>query len=108
MNRAVLSVHTPHELVAWRGPEAEPAMTRSFQEYDRWRHERVVAVPSGQSVTVSLSLAGFAWPGEQYRLHVGHQPVVNDDQIEIDVETGGARLRHAGRLDGDLTLAPAR
>ncbi len=104
VNRAVLVVHTPHEAVRWEGAEPEPALTRSFWEFDRWRHERVVLIPPGESVTVSLHLSGLTWSGDDYELVVGHQPLVTTDHLEIHVESGSHEARYSGPLESDLIV----
>lgn len=83
-NRMTLVVHTPHELIGWSGGD-EPELTRSYREFDRWRHERVVAVPRGQSRTVTIELSGTVDPFAQYVLDVDHQPLLHDDDLSVSV-----------------------
>ncbi|NNE72642.1 MAG: DUF4012 domain-containing protein [Acidimicrobiales bacterium] len=102
-NRAVIAVHTPHEMVRWTGPEAEPALTRSFVEFERKRHERVAVIAPGQTVRLELELIGQVLPGDEYGLDVGHQPLVNDDHLVIDIDTGTAPVTYEGILREDTS-----
>jgi hypothetical protein len=54
-------------------------------------------VGSGQTLTVTLHLAGVVAAGLDYRLGVGVQPMVNPDQIQITVDP------HAGWQVADAT-----
>jgi len=107
-NRLTVVIHTPHELVEWSGADAEPAMTRSFFEYGRWRHERIVHVPAGEAVEVVVSLAGVAPTGE-YQLDVDAQPVVHADWFSATMTEGGSASEFVrGRLRRDTTFGPVR
>ena len=90
-NRSVVVVHTPHEAIEWLGGD-EPELTRSWNEFGLRRHERVVAVPAGESRTVSLRLIGKV-ASDGYRLHLGHQPLVHDDMIEVSLRPRNGELR---------------
>lgn len=83
-NRAIIVVHTPHDAVEWSGGH-EHELTRSWHEFGLQRHEQVVAIPRGHSRTVTLRLRGEVVPGD-YRLDVGHQPLVHNDKMLINVE----------------------
>lgn len=82
-NRAIVVVHTPHNAIEWTGGH-EPELTRSWIEFGRQRHEQVVIVPRGSTRTVTLQLEGSVAPGD-YELSVGHQPLVHDDAMTINV-----------------------
>lgn len=107
-NRLTLVVHTPHEALLWEGGD-EPELSRSFREFDRWRHERVVVVPAGESRTVRLLLSGDlpahgdsnSVPGT-YLLDVGHQPLVTTDSVSVSISNGSGSsflLHNDTRLD---------
>lgn len=76
-------VHTPHNAIEWSGGD-EPELTRSWAEFELQRHEQVVVVPRGKTRTVSLRLHGSVAPGD-YHLDIGHQPLVHNDALTIEV-----------------------
>lgn len=102
-NRATVVVHTPHDLVRWTGGD-EPELARSYREFDRWRHEHVVAIPQGESRTLTLELEGSINADEGYVLDVGHQPLVTADQFTV---TALPYLDTSFTLWHDQTLASA-
>lgn len=81
-NRAFVVVHTPHDVVSVSGA-TEPTLTRSWEEFGWQRHETVVAIPQGESRTVEFWLAGRVSPGSEYRLDIGHQPLITNDDITV-------------------------
>ncbi len=112
-NRLTLVVHTPHRAVGWEGGD-EPELSRSFREFDRWRHERVVVVPRGESRTVRLSLAGEAYIEQlteagmgTYVLDLGHQPLVTTDSVTVAVANGASSSFRLAR-DTQLQLNYSR
>ncbi len=108
-NRLTLVVHSPHELIGWEGEETEPLFTRSFREYGRWRHERIVQIPQGESREITIHLAGDA-PDRPYLLDVDAQPVVNPERFDATVRTAGVAPQRiaAFELRRDTTLNPAQ
>ena len=105
-NRMTLVVHTPHELVSWGGANDEPELTRSFGEYGRWRHERIVVIPQGETRTVTIDLAG-ASPQGPYELDIDAQPLVHADRVEVTVDHEGVTDRAAFVLRHDTTITPS-
>lgn len=109
-NRAVIVVHTPHDAVQWTGGD-EPEFERSWNEFGWQRHEHVLLVPRGQERTVTLELEGRISPGE-YRLDIGHQPLVNNDSLRLEIHPASGELTSddprfsatPGGLVADLTL----
>lgn len=83
-NRAVLVIHTPHEVRSITGA-TEPELSRSWTEFGWRRHEVVVAVPSGGTNSVSLELVGQVAEGVHYELDIGHQPLVQNDDLTIAI-----------------------
>ena len=83
-NRAVLVIHTPHEVRSITGA-TEPGLSRSWTEFGWRRHEVVVAVPSGGTNSVSLELVGQVAEGVHYELDIGHQPLVQNDDLTIAI-----------------------
>lgn len=104
-NRAVVVVHTPHDVVDRTGGN-EPAMERSFREFGLQRHETVVHVPRGGSRTVTFMLSGTVVAGEEYRLHLGHQPLVNNDAVSLMIEPTIAGT--AGAIQKEIVLTADR
>ena len=86
--RTTLVVHSPHADARWVGSD-EPELSRSFREFDRWRHEAVVYVPAGEQVSISLLLQGSFEP-QAYALDIDHQPLVNADEVTIRWTIGDA------------------
>ena len=105
-NRMTLVVHTPHEIVSWGGADHEPELTRSFREYGRWRHERVVIIPRGETRTVTIELAGQT-PSGTYALDIDAQPLVHADRVEVTVDRGEKTSRSAFVLRHDTTITPS-
>ena len=84
-NRSIVVVHTPHDLTDWSGGD-EPAMQRSWREFDLQRHEQVVVIPRGETRTVTFTLAGSVPEGAEYQLDLGHQPLLNTDSVALHIE----------------------
>lgn len=109
-NRMTLVVHTPHELVSWAGVDDEPELTRSFFEYGRWRHERIVIIPRGESRTVAIELAGTA-PLDTYELDIDAQPLIHADTVNVSVveTTSDGTTTKAAEfvLRHDTTITPS-
>ena len=105
-NRMTLVVHTPHELVGWEGPDAEPELTRSFREYDRWRHERIVIIPQGETRTVTIELAGTT-PNGEYEVDIDAQPLVHADQFDVQLLSDGVLRSTEFVLHYDRTVSPS-
>ena len=105
-NRMTLVVHTPHELVSWGGADDEPELTRSFREYGRWRHERIVVVPRGENRTITIELMGTAHTGD-YQLDLDAQPLIHADDVDVSVETGESTSTATLRLHHDTTVRPS-
>ena len=101
--RITLVVHSPHELVRWTGQSLEPELTRSFREFDRWRHEVVVHVGAAEEVSVGLVLSG-SYAAEDYILDIGHQPLVNTDDLTIRWTTVDGVERRDITLTHDITI----
>ena len=108
-NRLTLVIHSPHELVGWDGPDAEPLFTRSFREYGRWRHERIVHVPAGESREITAHLFGEA-PSGNYELDVDAQPGVHAEQFSVGISEVGESLTRIEpfALRRNSTLMPAQ
>ena len=102
-NRSFVVVHTPHDAVEWIGGD-EPELTRSWSEFGLQRHEVVVAVPSGESRTVTLVLEGSITPGD-YRLDVGHQPLLTDDSVTLSISPQSGEF---SSLDSEVTYEGER
>lgn len=97
-NRAVVVIHTPHEVRSITGA-SEPELSRSWTEFGWRRHEVVAAIPSGESTTVSLELYGQIASGVDYELEIGHQPLVNTDDLTIAISgTNGEATSVDSRL----------
>lgn len=89
-NRAVLVVHTPHQLIeTTKSPE--PAFTRTFREFELFRYEQIVIIPKGESRTVTLKLTGNVATGPDYRLRIDHQPLVHPDEMTVIADSLGTR-----------------
>ena len=84
-SRTTLVVHSPHERVSWEGLTEELELSRSFREFDRWRHEAVVIIDPGEVRNVTLNLAGVYEGTDEYLLDVGHQPLVTDDELTVSL-----------------------
>ncbi|PZS21146.1 MAG: hypothetical protein DLM54_04805, partial [Acidimicrobiales bacterium] len=85
-NRTYLSLYTPF---LGRGAtiDGSPLQIDSRPELGRLAMSTTVSIPSRQTRTVALRLDGRIQlgPGGWYRLDIGHQPVVNPDQVQVSV-----------------------
>ena len=86
-NRAFVSIYSPLGLRAAKidGKEAPLEFQR---ELGYAVYSTYVEVPSGGSVTIELALFGQLESSGGYRLVVGHQPLVNPDDLKIHVRSG--------------------
>jgi hypothetical protein len=64
-----------------------PTSLSSGTELGRNVYSTFVDIPSGQTATLAVSLGGriSLLPGGWYELDLPHQPVVNPDQVTVDV-----------------------
>ena len=104
-NLMYLSVYTP-----WAAVDAtvdgEPIDIETAEELGRFAHATFVRVPPGGTRTVTFDLDGATDPSYRYRLTVAPQPVVNPDELSVDV-TGaeGWQICAASGLDESGTGA---
>jgi hypothetical protein len=79
--------------------DGEPIQVAPLDELG-WRIQPVIVeIPSGESVTITASLAGEVEPGD-YELIWRPQPLPNPDQVLVEARHngGGTVLRHDGEL----------
>lgn len=61
----------------------EPLAVNVGQEQGLWSTSVIVTIPAGGTATVRVELAGALAPSDRYRLTIGHQPTVADDEVEV-------------------------
>lgn len=97
-NSTTISVYTPLELVDVT--QGGRSIGRgAYPEYDRFKYTALLDVPAGREVTVMFELEGPMDVRAGYHLDVVPQPLVNPDQLRVNVEGPAGWLRH-----GDETL----
>jgi hypothetical protein len=110
-SRIWLSVYTPLGLEGATADGAELELAPGA-ELGRQVYSQFVTVPPGATMAVHLDLAGPLDLSEGYRLDLGHQPLVNADEVSVDVTTApgfeiepvaGVERRGDG-VGADLTL----
>lgn len=83
-NVMYLSVYTPWDLTA-ATLDGAPIPVEQAEELDRFAYEAFVEVPPGGSRTLTFALAGEGHPGSEYSLTFAPQPMVNPDQLTVDL-----------------------
>lgn len=92
-NSTTVSVYTPLELVdVIQGGRS--IGRGAYQEYDRFKYTALLDVPAGREVTVMFELEGPMDVRAGYHLDVVPQPLVNPDQLRVNVEGTAGWLRH--------------
>jgi hypothetical protein len=113
-NEVWLHVYTPLQFVSAM-IDGEPSSLGSEREFGVWAYNRSIEIPPGETLVVELELAGrVAMPRGVYDLEIGHQPLVNDDHLRVEVEAvegwevdrtrGLTAERRGGVVDVDTEL----
>ena len=100
-NRLRLNVYTPHALQAATvaGFEAE-LIEETELGWNRYR--TTLFVGSGETLVVTLDLAGRLDLSDGYVLDIEHQPMVNPDRVELDLRPApGATLAATSGVDAE-------
>ncbi len=96
-NQMLLSVYTPHELVA-ATIDGVDTSTQAGTERGYRVYTLFIRLGPGESQTLVLDLAGFVRPTDDYRLRVASQPTVNPDRLQITVQDADGGLREEFRV----------
>jgi Protein of unknown function (DUF4012) len=88
-SRVWLSVYTAMFLEGATADGEELEMAPGT-ELGRQVYSEFVTLAPGATMEIHLDLAGPLDLSEGYRLDVGHQPTVNDDEVDVTVRTGRA------------------
>lgn len=105
-NRLYLSFYSP---LALDGAtiEGEPLPMEAGREQERSVYSAFLAIPPGESRTVTLELSGGLAPASTYRLDLGHQATIEPDTVEVHVEpASGWRVDQVNGLE-EAGEAPA-
>jgi hypothetical protein len=97
-NRLYLSFYSP---LALDGAtiEGQPLPMEAGRDHERNMYSAFVAIPPGESRTVTLELSGELAPAPTYRLDLGHQATIEPDTVEVQVEpTPGWRVDRVNGL----------
>jgi hypothetical protein len=100
-NEAVVSFYTPHQLVTGR-VEGEEVGFRSNRELGYWVFATVVHIPPGGTIELELDLRGQVTPFNKYAIQYLGQPLVNADDVSIEVSLEGG-WRFSERRNSELT-----
>ncbi|MBW3548154.1 MAG: DUF4012 domain-containing protein [Actinobacteria bacterium] len=65
--------------------EGQPLPMEVGREQERSVYSAFVAIPPGESRTVTLELSGALAPDSTYRLDLGHQATIEPDAVEVHV-----------------------
>ncbi len=87
-NRMLLSIYTPH-LLDRATLDGELTGVESQTEAGYRVYTRLLSVPPGGSVTLTLDLIGSLDVSDGYVLDLAPQPTVNSDELELRVGLGG-------------------
>jgi hypothetical protein len=83
-NAMFFSFYTPHRLAGARIDGQQAGM--EFQRELGWAvYSRFLEIPAGGTVTVELDLTGTLSSGAEYPLAIGYQPLVNPDQVSVEM-----------------------
>lgn len=100
-SRLWLSVYTPLFLEGATADGAELEMAPGV-ELGRQVYSQFVVIPPGETMAIHLDLEGPLDLSEGYRLDVGHQPVVNPDELSVAVTTApGFEIEPLSGLERD-------
>lgn len=108
-NRTIISIYTPHDLVASEVIGQPDAALVSWYEFGYQRHTATLDVERGETVRVTFDLKGSLDPGD-YWLDVANQPLVNDDEVTISASAiegwrlGDGAVSYAFTQTQDLTF----
>jgi hypothetical protein len=105
-NEAVVNFYTPHQLVTGV-VDGEEVGFRSHRELGYWVFATVVQIPPGGRVVVELDLQGQVSPFAEYTIQYVGQPLVQPDEVSIEVELPEG-WKFAGGGDGLQTEADPR
>lgn len=100
-----LAVHTPHRLRSVLVDGIDTA-AQPLLDGELWRHSVRVIVPPGSARRVAFHLEGEVDPGPDYRFHYVGQPLLNDDDVSVelvpvlDPANEGAELRRFATVRG--------
>jgi uncharacterized protein DUF4012 len=86
-NRSFVSIYSMLPLDEAR-IDGEPAALQSENELERNVYSTFVDIPPGGTVTIELDLA-LTIPGDTYLLTLGHQPLVNAEEVAVTVDVAG-------------------
>jgi hypothetical protein len=104
-NWLVLSVYSPHRLVAATVRGADNRDRRlamgAERELGRNVYTAYLAVPAGTTATVDLELEGSVTPGGDYRLSWFQQPAVYPDEITVTARSAGRATTEHRTSDRD-------
>jgi hypothetical protein len=91
-NQALVSIYTPHQLVGGT-LDGEAVGFRSHRELGYSVYGTLVSIPPGGTAVIELDLIGAVVPFTTYELAYRSQPLVNADDLTVDLEyTNGARI----------------
>ena len=80
--------------------EGQPLPMEVGREHERSVYSAFVAIPPGESRTVTLELSGQLAPAPTYRLDLGHQATIEPDTVELHLEpTSGWRVDQINALE---------
>ncbi len=96
-NVMYLSVYTPWAMTA-AAIDGAPLPVEQAEELGRFAYEAFVEVPPGGSRTLTFAVDGVAHPDDGYSLTFAPQPLVNPDQLTVDI--AGADGWHICASDG--------
>jgi hypothetical protein len=83
-NAMFFSFYTPHRLAGAR-IDGQPTGLEFQRELGWAVYSRFLEIPAGGTVTVELDLTGTLASGSTYDLAVGYQPLLNPDQVSVEM-----------------------
>jgi hypothetical protein len=83
--------------------DGRPSSARPLWDGRYWRHSTRVALPAGERTRVTFTTSGAVEPGDEYRVFVVGQPLVNPGTLRIQIQaTSGTFVPGEGlRVLGD-------
>jgi hypothetical protein len=84
-NQALLSIYTPHQLLEGT-LDGDPVGFRSHRELGYSVYATLVSIPPGGRRVVEVELVGGVGPFDRYELAYRSQPVVNPDEVSVNLD----------------------